>query len=84
MNWGKFKDPVCYKCLVSYVVTFWFLCKRLQVRIILFYKKFVLLNSVKTFKEYSIVVNVMIATGVSAVTSINLKLNTKFSPCGKT
>ena len=57
MNWDKFKDHVCYLCQIGCAVTSRSLTRAVAGSNILFYKTFVtnLLNSLKTFRENSIV-----------------------------
>ena len=51
MNWCKFKDPVSHMCLAGAVVAFWSLIHEMAIS-----SPFtVMTNSMKTFKENSII-----------------------------
>ena len=41
MNWDQFKDPLCYPCLVGYVVISWSLTQEVVGSNNLFHKKFI-------------------------------------------
>ena len=57
MNWGQFKDPVCYLCLVNCVVTSLSLTQDVAGSNNILHKKLSLtpVNSVKTLRENLIV-----------------------------
>ena len=55
MNWGAFKDPLCYLCLAGLMVTPWSLTQNVAGSNNPF--NYILsLNSAKTFRENSILV----------------------------